>query len=194
MALKVLWKFSVLTGIGPLSGPVLRDTARLSQRYPPIARYGVFQNLVSQHGQLGAIPAPLFLSVSPLERMRSGGAIPPHSKGVSQRYLRDTLWKQGKMGAIPPSATLSRTGIARYGGASRTGPLSWSIECSSLPLKPHYKAPLSFLESFWEPSASPSESTLLSEGEKPPKIRKKSSQEQSSWELLALLPLKRQRK
>ena len=33
-----------------------------------------------------------------------------------------------------------------------------------------------------------------SEGEKPPKIRKKSSQEQSSWELLALLPLKRQRK
>ena len=35
---------------------------------------------------------------------------------------------------------------------------------------------------------------LKSEGEKPPKIRKKSSQEQSSWELLALLPLKRQRK
>ena len=25
-----------------LSGPVLRDTARLSQRYPPFARYGVF--------------------------------------------------------------------------------------------------------------------------------------------------------
>ena len=34
----------------------------------------------------------------------------------------------------------------------------------------------------------------LSQGEKPPKIRKKSSQEQSSWELLDLLPLKRQRK
>ena len=25
-----------------LSGPGLRDTARLSQRYPPIARYGLF--------------------------------------------------------------------------------------------------------------------------------------------------------
>ena len=25
-----------------LSGPVLRDTAKLSQRYRPIARYGVF--------------------------------------------------------------------------------------------------------------------------------------------------------
>ena len=46
--------------------------------------------LVSQHGQLGAIPPPPFLSVSPLESMRSGGAIPPPSKGVSQRYLRDT--------------------------------------------------------------------------------------------------------
>ena len=34
----------------------------------------------------------------------------------------------------------------------------------------------------------------LSQGEKPPKIRKKSSQEQSSWELLDLLPLKRQKK
>ena len=28
------------------------------------------------------------------------------------------------MGAIPPSAILSRKGIARYGGVSRTGPLS----------------------------------------------------------------------
>ena len=45
--------------------------------------------LVSQHGQLGAIPPPPFLGVSPLESMRSGGAIP--LKGVSQRYLRDTL-------------------------------------------------------------------------------------------------------
>ena len=48
--------------------------------------------LVSQQGQLGAIPPPPFMSVSPLESMRSGGAIPPPShKGVSQPYLRDTL-------------------------------------------------------------------------------------------------------
>ena len=47
-----------------LTGHVLGDTARLSQRYLPIARYGV---LVSQHGQLGAIPPPPFLRVSPLE-------------------------------------------------------------------------------------------------------------------------------
>ena len=32
----------ILAKTEELSGPVLRDTARLSQRYPPIARYGVF--------------------------------------------------------------------------------------------------------------------------------------------------------
>ena len=42
--------------------------------------------LVSQHGQLGAIPPPPFLSVSPMKSMRSGGAIPPPQKG----YLSDT--------------------------------------------------------------------------------------------------------
>ena len=71
-----------------LSGPVSRDTARLSQRYP-LLRAMVF--LVSQHGQVGAIPPPPFLSVSPLESMRSLGAIPPPTKGVSQRCLCDTI-------------------------------------------------------------------------------------------------------
>ena len=65
-----------------LSGPVLCDTARLSQRYPRSLRAMGF--LVSQHGQLG------FLSISPSESMRSEGAIPPPPKG----YLSDT-------GAIP---------------------------------------------------------------------------------------------
>ena len=39
--------------------------------------------LVSQHGQSGAIPPPPFLSLSPLESMRSGGAIPPLKRGIS---------------------------------------------------------------------------------------------------------------
>ena len=81
--------------------------------------------LVSQHVQLGAIPPPPFLSVSPLESMRSGGAIPPPQKG----YLSDTCaipYEKGKKGAIPPSAILSRKGVARYGGVSRTGPLRFA--------------------------------------------------------------------
>ena len=68
-------------------------------------------------------PLPPFLSVSTLESMRSGGAIPPLKRGISAipaRYPEKTRQK----GAIPPSAILSRKGIARYGGVSRTGPLS----------------------------------------------------------------------
>ena len=79
--------------------------------------------LMSQLGQLGAIPPPPFLSVSPLEYMRSRGAIPPLKRGISAilaRYPKKTR----QMCAIPPSAILSREGIARYGGVSRTGPLS----------------------------------------------------------------------
>ena len=62
-------------------------------------------------------------AVSSVESMQSGGAIPPPvERGISEilaRYPRKTR----QMGAIPPSAILSRKGIARYGGVSRTGPL-----------------------------------------------------------------------
>ena len=56
--------------------------------------------LVSQHGQLGAIPPPPFLSISPLESMRSGGPIPrPAAKrGIireRQRGTRNVLFPQG---------------------------------------------------------------------------------------------------
>ena len=42
--------------------------------------------LASLHGQLGAIPPPPFLSISSLETMQGGGAIPHPPKG----YLSDT--------------------------------------------------------------------------------------------------------
>ena len=80
--------------------------------------------LVSQHGKLGAMPPPPFLSISPLESMQSGGAIPPLKRGISAILARYPM-KTRQMGAIPPSAILSRKGIARYGGVSRTGPLSF---------------------------------------------------------------------
>ena len=73
--------------------------------------------LVSQHGQLGAVPSPRFLSVSPLESMRSRGAIPPPppKRGISAILARYAM-KTRKTCAIPPSATLPRKGIARYWG------------------------------------------------------------------------------
>ena len=48
-----------------LSGPVLRDTARLSQRYPLLRAAG---SLVSQHGQLDAIPVGVDLCERVLPR------------------------------------------------------------------------------------------------------------------------------
>ena len=89
--------------------------------------------LVSQDGQLGAIPPPSFLSVSPLESMRSGGAIPPSQKG----YLSDTCaipYENKANGCDTPSAMLSRKGIARYGGVSRTGSLRRDL-CSTMELR-----------------------------------------------------------
>ena len=79
--------------------------------------------LVSQNGQLGAILPPPCLTLSPVESMRSGGAIPPPLKrGISAILARYPM-KTRQMGARPPSAIVSRKGIARYGGVSRTGPL-----------------------------------------------------------------------
>ena len=81
------------TPIHLLSGPVLRDTARLSQRYPPIARYGVFG--VSTWPIGCDTPSP-FSEHFPLEEHAKWRCDTPPPTGVSQRYLRDTLLKQGK--------------------------------------------------------------------------------------------------
>ena len=70
---------------------------------------------------------PPFLSISPVENMQSGAAIPPPLKrGISAilaRYPRKTRQTARDIS----SAILSRKGIARYGGVSRTGPLSSKI-------------------------------------------------------------------
>ena len=106
----------------PLSGPVLRDTARLSQRYPPSLRAMGF--LVSQHGQLGAIPPPPFLSVSPLGEQVKWRRDTPPRKG----YLSDTCAIPYKNKAnrcdTPLCDTISKGYCAIWGGVSRTGLLS----------------------------------------------------------------------
>ena len=71
-----------------LSGSVLRDTARLSQRYPPIARYGVFG--VSTWPIGCDTPSP-FSERFPIGEHAKWRCDTPPSKGVSQRYWRDTL-------------------------------------------------------------------------------------------------------
>ena len=55
--------------------------------------------------------------------MRSGGAIPPHKRGISAILARHPM-KTWQKACDTLSVILSRKGIARYGGVSRTGPLS----------------------------------------------------------------------
>ena len=105
VGLGILWRLG-------LSGPycaIPRDY--LSNT--PIARYG-------EHDQFGEIPRPPFLSLSPLESMRSGGAIPPTEKG----YLSDACaipHEKRLNGCDAPSGIRSRKGIARYGGCLALG-------------------------------------------------------------------------
>ena len=87
------------TPIWGLSGPVLRDTARLSQRYPSIAHYGVFGVSIWRIGC--DTPSPFAVCFPPWRACEVEVRYPP-SKGVSQRYLRDTLWKQRKWVRYPP--------------------------------------------------------------------------------------------
>ena len=103
-----------------LSGPVLRDTARLSQRSPPIARYGVFG---VPTWPIGCDTPSLFAECFPLGEHAKWRCDTPLKRGISAILARYPM-KTRQMGAIPPSAILSRKGIARYGGVSRTKPLS----------------------------------------------------------------------
>ena len=83
------------------SGPVLCKSLRDYLSDIPLLR--AMGLLVSQHGQLGAIPPRPFLSVSPMGSMRSGGAIPPPppKRGISAILARYPM-KTRRMGAIPP--------------------------------------------------------------------------------------------
>ena len=79
--------------------------------WPRIARYretisaippycALWGFLVSQHDQFRATPPHPFLSLFPMESMRSGGAIPAHKRGISA-MLAQCHMKNGKMRAIP---------------------------------------------------------------------------------------------
>ena len=98
-----------------LSGPVLRDTARLSQRYPPIARYGVFG--VSTWPIGCYTPSP-FSERFPLGEHAKWRCDTPPQKG----YLSDTgaiPYKNKANGCDTPLCdTISKGYCAIWGGIS----------------------------------------------------------------------------
>ena len=136
----------------PLSGPVLRDTARLSQRYPPIARYGVFG--VSAWPIGCDTPSP-FSQRFPLgEHAKWRCDTPPPQKG----YLSDTgaiPYENKANGCDTPLCdTISKGYCAIWGGishwAAKLGP-QWSnfsgIPCMGL--DPGWLAFLYLNEKHW---------------------------------------------
>ena len=107
----VLWTFWT-EGICTLSGLVSRDAARLSQGYPPIARYGV--SGVSTW-PIGCDTPSLFSEAVPPWRaceVEVRYPPPPHKRGSSAILARYRVKTQQKR-AIPPSAMPSGKGIAR---------------------------------------------------------------------------------
>ena len=81
--------------------------------------------LVSQHGNWVRYPLPLFWAFPPLGEHAKWrcDTPPPPTKGVSRRYLSDTLWQQGERVRYryPPSAILSRKGISEGRGCLEEG-------------------------------------------------------------------------
>ena len=107
-----------------LSGPVLRGTARLSQRYPPIARYAVFGVLT---WPIGCDTPSTFSEHFPLEEHAKWRCDTPPRKGVSQRCLRDTLWKPGKWVRYPPLRYYLERVLRDRGGISH-----WDTKCLAI--------------------------------------------------------------
>ena len=102
-----------------LSAPILRDTARLSQRYPPIARYGVFG--VSTWPIGCDTPSP-FSERFPLGEHAKWRCDTPPQKG----YLSDTcaipFENKAKCMRYPPLRYyLERVMCAIWGGISHWG-------------------------------------------------------------------------
>ena len=97
------------------------------------APYCALGFLLSQHGQLGATPPAPFLSVSPWRACEVEVRYASPQKG----YLSDSCAippENKAMGAIPPSAILSRKDLARnWGGISHWAakPVNGQIVCFS---------------------------------------------------------------
>ena len=114
----IIEKSTFITTCRPLSGPVLRDTARLSQRYgyPPIARYGVFG--VSTWPIGCDTPSP-FSQRFPLgEHSRSGGAIPPLKTNISAILARYHMKTRQRGCDTSLCDTISKGYCAIWGGIS----------------------------------------------------------------------------
>ena len=99
-----------------LSGPVLRDTARLSQRYPRIARYGVFG--VSTWPIGCDTPSPFSERFPPWRACKVGVRYPPLKRGISAILARYPMKTRQNACDTPLCDTISKGYCAIWGGIS----------------------------------------------------------------------------
>ena len=133
------WSIRISPKIHMLSGPVLRDTARLSQRYPPIARCGVFG--VSTWPNGCDTPSP-FSKRFPLgEHAKCRCDTPPLRRGISAILARYPENKAN--GCDTPLCDTISKGYCAIGGLSRTGPLSSYGPMAPKPLWKFWPTPAS---------------------------------------------------
>ena len=103
-----------------LSGPVLRDTARLSQRYPPIARYGFWCLNMANWVRY---PLPPFLGVAPLGEHAKWRCDTLPSEGYLSHTCAIPYENKANGCDTPLCDTISKRYCAIW-GVSRTGLLS----------------------------------------------------------------------
>ena len=99
-----------------LSGPVLRDTAGLSQRYPPIARYGVFGVSTLPIGCDTPSPFSEHFPLGEHAKWRCDTP-PPPKRGIAAILARYPM-KTRQMGAIPPLRYYLERVLRDMGGIS----------------------------------------------------------------------------
>ena len=99
--------------------------------------------LVSQHAMAKWVrytPSPFFWAFPPWRACEVEVRYPP-SKGVSQRYLRDTLWKQGKRVRYPPLRYYLERVLSHWAAKRRSGWVGLRRHSSSLPNQIHIQFP-----------------------------------------------------
>ena len=112
------WENKVCSPGFPRNGPVLRDTARLSQRYPPIACYGAFG--VSTW-PIGCDTPSLFSERLPLgEHAKWRCDTTPNKRGISVILARYPMKTRQNACDTPPGCYLERL-LHDMGGISELG-------------------------------------------------------------------------
>ena len=115
-----------------LSGPVLREPPRdyLSDTPLACALWGFWcLNMANW------VPPSLFSELFPLWEHAKWRCDTPPSKGVAQRYLRDTLWKQGKWVRYPPVRYYLERILRDMGSVSHWAAKVMQHGCASLPCR-----------------------------------------------------------